>query len=113
MYFKNVFTKSFEKYSMLYSIGIFVAMKPYSMYFLKCFMNFIKKNPFVTGIYYGSTKRTWCKYTLICYSDILSRYSGLLSRHGDLVKSLFSNLSRYIDLSKSIYQLIMSLCRLN
>ena len=85
---------------MLYSRGIFVAMKPYYMCFLICFMNFIINNPYVTGIYYGGSERTWCKYILTRYSDILSRYSGLLSRHGDLVKSLCSNLlSPYIDLA--------------
>ena len=72
-------------------------------------MNFIKENSpyvYVTGIYYGGHKRTWCKYIFTRYSDILSRYS----RHGDLhvVKSLYigphSNLlSRYIDLAKLIY----------
>ena len=78
-------------------------------------MNFIKENSpyvYVTGIYYGGHERTWCKYILTRYSDILSLYSGLLSRHGDLhvhvVKSLYigpySNLlSRYIDLAKLIY----------
>ena len=77
---------------MFYSIGIFVAMKPHYMYFLKCFMNFIKNIPYVTGIYYGGHERTWCKCILTRYSDILSRYSGLLSRHGDLhvVKSLYT-----------------------
>ena len=57
----------------------------------------ISDNPYVTSI-------TWCKYILTRYtcSDILSRYSDLLSRRGDLVKSLhvFINLlSRYIDIA--------------
>ena len=51
----------------------------------------LKNSPYVTGIYYGGHERTWCKYILTRYSDILSSYSGLLSRHGDLhvVKSLY------------------------
>ena len=70
-----------------------------------------KKSPNVTGrIYYGGHERTWCKYILTRNSNILSRYSRLLSRHDDLhvVKSLcigpYSNLlSRYNDLAKLIY----------
>ena len=81
---------------MFYSRGIFVAMKPHYMYFLKCFMNFIINNPYVTGIYYCGPKRTCCKYILTRYSDILS---GLLSRHGDLVKSLYSK----FDIDLAIY----------
>ena len=65
------------------------------MYFLKCFMNLIKNSPYVTGIYFGGHERTWCKY-------ILTRYSGLLSRQGDLrvVKSLYIYIATYyLDIS--------------
>ena len=52
-------------------------------------------------MYYGGSERTRCILTR--YSDILRRDSGLLSRHGDLVKSIYINLlSRYIDLAVSL-----------
>ena len=64
---------------------------------------------YVTGIYSGGHERTWCKYILTRYSDILIRYSGLLSRHGDLhvVKSIYigpySNLLSYYLAKLIIY----------
>ena len=87
------------------------------MYFLKCFMNLIKNSPHVTGIYYGGHERTWCKYILTHYNDLLSHqddlhvvkslyiyiYSNLLSRYIDLAKLIYSNLlCHYVDLAKSL-----------
>ena len=47
----------------------------------------------MTGIYYGGPERTWCKYILTHYIDILSRYSGLLYRHHPEYVEMFSEIA--------------------